>query len=108
MSRHNFDRGLHIVTKRETPAPSPFFHAGQSIPETGLYRVFHAEHRLSHEVILLQGEIFPRCSVCGNDVHFEQRQATPEIAKDPDFRSRRLFEIPHPEPEPPQSDVEVA
>ncbi|HEU5450778.1 MAG TPA: hypothetical protein VFU76_02275 [Terriglobales bacterium] len=110
MSERHFDRGLHIVTRNGSPAPSPYFRAGESIPSTGIYRVFHAGHRVSHEVTLLRDEAFPRCSTCGSEVHFEQLCCVPGIEQDADFRSRKLFELPHPE-EPqadPAADPQVA
>jgi hypothetical protein len=67
------------------------------VPETGVYRVFHAEHRTSHEVTLIAGQEFPRCSGCDRNVHFELLQSAPEIASDANFQGRRLFEIPHPD-----------
>jgi hypothetical protein len=79
--------------------PSPFFRAGEEIPGSGLYRVFHAEHRVSHKAILLGGEQFPRCVECKDDVHFELIEAAPELDTDPNFvsfRSLRLYELPHP------------
>jgi hypothetical protein len=36
-----------------------------------VYRVIHHQHRLPAEVTLLQGQEFPICSKCGNDVFFE-------------------------------------
>lgn len=77
--------------------PSPFFRVGEPVPTTGVYRVFHAEHRVSHEVTLVSGQDFPRCSGCDDNVHFELMHAAPEIEQDANFRTRRLYEIPHPE-----------
>lgn len=83
--------------KSEDRVPSPFFRVGEVVPESGVYRVFHSEHRVSHDVTLVGGQEFPRCSACGADVHFELLHSAPEIDRDANFRSRRLFEIPHPE-----------
>jgi hypothetical protein len=88
--------GLQLV-KRSTSPPSPFFRVGEKVPFTGMYRIFHAEHRTSHEVVLLKDQQFPRCSHCGTDVHFELLSKVPSLENDPDFKSRRLFEVPHPE-----------
>jgi hypothetical protein len=65
------------------------------IPFTGIYRVYHAQHRVSHDVTLLLGESFPPCSHCGDDVHFELLQEAGQIAIDSDFKVR-LYEIPCP------------
>lgn len=85
------------MVRQEDKAPSPFFRVGEQVRESGVYRVFHAGHRLSHEVTLVANQAFPRCTACGENVHFELMQAAPEIEQDPNFRSRRLFEIPHPD-----------
>ena len=93
-------RGLFIVRASDEKAASPFFRVGETIPATGIYRVFHSGHRLSHEVVLLNGEVFPRCSACGFEVHFELLEAAPQIETDKNFqdlRSLKLFELPHPE-----------
>ncbi len=89
-------RGMYLVNPQDK-VPSPFFRVGEQVRESGVYRVFHSGHRLSHEVTLVANQDFPRCSACGGDVHFELLQAAPEIEQDANFRSRRLFEIPHPE-----------
>jgi hypothetical protein len=91
--RHH--RELFLVERTGTKTRSPFFRAGEEIPETGLYRVFHAEHRVSHEVVLRTREKFPRCVKCNDDVHFELLQAVADIQNDTDFI--RVYEIPHPE-----------
>jgi hypothetical protein len=70
----------------------PLYRVGDTIPFTGAYRVFHAAHRASHDVILFAGQKFPRCNRCGHDVHFELIARTAEA--DDGFQ---VFEIPHPE-----------
>jgi hypothetical protein len=47
------------------------FTTGERIPESGIYRVVHRQHRLPHVVTLLKNETFPRCVKCGNLVEFE-------------------------------------
>jgi hypothetical protein len=69
---------------------------GEKIPVSGVYRVFHSQHRVSHEVTLLAEEIFPRCSQCQSRVQFELIAEAPVAQSDNDFRIR-LFEIPHPQ-----------
>lgn len=46
------------------------YNPGQRVPETGIYRVEHAPHRLMHEATLFAGTQFPRCRQCGNAVAF--------------------------------------
>jgi hypothetical protein len=36
---------------------------GVAVPESGIYRVSHSQHRLPHEVTLLKDQQFPR--LCG-------------------------------------------
>jgi hypothetical protein len=68
------------------------FRTGQSVPESGIYRVTHGGHRLPHEVTLLREQTFPRCSKCANLVEFEP------VALAPRLRERRgrivLYELP--------------
>jgi hypothetical protein len=66
---------------------------GLKIRQTGIYTVYHAEHRLPHEVTLLKGETFPRCSQCGTSVEFELLKAAPEIDGSGGFRVV-LYELP--------------
>jgi hypothetical protein len=75
--------------KLVTAKPSPnrhFFCSGDVAPETGIYCVFHGEHRLSHEVTVLKGNLFPVCSKCTNQVHFELVRAVPLAYTDSEFR----------------------
>jgi hypothetical protein len=51
------------------------------IPQSGVYRVTHSDHRLPHEVTLLQGQYFPRCASCGSNVQFELLHAAQGIEK---------------------------
>jgi hypothetical protein len=44
---------------------------GCPVPENGVYRVIHRQHRLPKEVTLLLGESFPRCSKCSEPVYFQ-------------------------------------
>jgi len=52
------------------------------IPETGIYRVIHAQHRLPHEVTLLEGQTFPPCARCHEEVRFELVRSLPILAQD--------------------------
>jgi hypothetical protein len=55
------------------------FKTGQKVPESGIYRVVHEGHRLPHEVTLLKGEAFPRCSKCADQVGFEALSLAPAL-----------------------------
>lgn len=43
---------------------------GQIVPRSGIYRIYHATHRLMHEVSLVEKTRFPRCKTCGDSVRF--------------------------------------
>ena len=74
----------------------PFFRAGEAIPKSGIYRVFHLDHRMSHEVTLLRGEVFPRCEQCGDATHFELVRAASSLDSSNGF-GVRLYVVPHPD-----------
>ena len=74
----------------------PFYRAGDAIPKSGIYRVYHLNHRVSHDVTLLRGEIFPRCEQCGNATHFELLRAASSLDSSNGF-GVRLYVVPHPE-----------
>jgi hypothetical protein len=54
---------------------------GELVPKAGVYKVSHRTHRLAAEVVLLQGQRFPRCSQCSDEVTFTllpDREPPPE------------------------------
>jgi hypothetical protein len=52
---------------------------GDTVPETGIYKVTHNLHRLPHEVVLAKDETFPGCAKCGSEVLFELAYAAPDL-----------------------------
>jgi hypothetical protein len=56
-----------------------FFHSGERIPTSGIYRVTHGQHRLPHEVTLLEDGAFPPCAGCNYLVFFELLHAAPHL-----------------------------
>jgi hypothetical protein len=46
------------------------YKAGDIVPSTGIYRIFHDQHRLMHEATLTYGERFPLCRTCALAVTF--------------------------------------
>lgn len=80
---------------------------GLEIQQTGIYRVHHDNHRLPHEVTLLRGESFPRCSQCGSAVEFELLKAAPEIDGAGGFRVV-LYELPSEDATKEKADAESA
>ena len=71
------------------------FKTGTVIPASGIYSVHHLAHRLTHEVTLLKGEIFPKCQKCADAVTFKLvRMSTYQTAAK-DFSWRiTLYELP--------------
>ena len=71
---------------------------GESVRQTGLYRISHQSHRAAHEAILCAGETFPSCRVCGETVTFQYLRPTPEsdefehLGYDSDFLDSVLSE----------------
>ena len=51
------------------------YQPGDLVPESGIYRVTHASHRLMHEATLLESTRFPLCRQCRQSVRFELRRA---------------------------------
>jgi len=44
---------------------------GDTVPQTGIYYVYHPAHRLIRTVRLHRGNLFPRCSQCSDQVEFD-------------------------------------
>jgi hypothetical protein len=63
------------------------FRPGDKAPESGVYNVFHHEHRAEHCVTLFLGEVFPRCTQCGDKVRFQLLRGAASIHEDDNFRS---------------------
>jgi hypothetical protein len=62
------------------------FIAGQSVPESGIYRVIHhQDHRPSHEAVMHRGDILPVCDQCQEKVRFQVLYTAPYIFDDEDF-----------------------
>ena len=69
------------------------FNTDDTVPQSGIYRVMHAGHRLPHEVTLLAGQVFPRCSKCKDYVQFEVVRHAPHIQAQPGFNVV-VYELP--------------
>jgi hypothetical protein len=75
-SAENGNPEQQVLLKRKT------FETGQVVPQSGIYSVTHAEHRLPHEVTLLRADTFPPCAKCGVQVRFALlRGVTPDSFK---------------------------
>src|SRR5579859_3955620 len=66
---------------------------GCCIPESGIYRIVHPQHRLPSEVTLLKDHYFPRCSRCAEPVYFELIRSAP-LALSPNRFNVALHELP--------------
>jgi hypothetical protein len=64
-----------VLQALAAPAKIERFRTGTRVPESGIYRVIHYQHRPSHGVTLLQGSSFPPCRECGDHVWFELLRA---------------------------------
>ena len=60
--------------------------AGEIVPRSGIYRVYHRAHRLPHNVYVSAGMRLPSCLRCGHDVEFGLLMSGPELHADQDFR----------------------
>jgi hypothetical protein len=69
------------------------FRTGEMVPKSGIYRVTHLRHRLPHEVTLLAGQNFPRCSRCKSAVQFQAVRYARAVNSDPTFRIV-IYELP--------------
>jgi hypothetical protein len=100
LPRKSGKQGIHAVGRDALEhAVVPPSRVGDIIPTSGIYRAQHGDHRLAHEVTLLSGDVFPRCSQCGESVTFELVAAADAVTRDRDF-AVRLYEIPHPDAKP--------
>ncbi|HEY6971771.1 MAG TPA: hypothetical protein VJA94_21350 [Candidatus Angelobacter sp.] len=43
---------------------------GEVVPQTGIYKIYHDQHRLMHEAALLENTFFPCCKKCRSAVRF--------------------------------------
>jgi hypothetical protein len=62
------------------------FTSGAVVKESGVYSVQHYAHRLTHNVYISQGAIFPECKSCQHRVRFAPLLAPAgKIEEDVDF-----------------------
>ena len=66
------------------------YRPGEIVPETGIYRIDHDQHRLMHEATLTRGMRFPLCRQCRDKVIFTLlRRIRGEVLP---FRSGEILE----------------
>jgi hypothetical protein len=79
-------RGKHGARHSGPFASGDTYSAGEGVRETGIYEVRHeSEHRAEHEVVLLAGDVFPKCDTCQAQVRFRLIRTAPYIFQDADF-----------------------
>jgi hypothetical protein len=61
---------------------SKTYKSSEIIPASGIYRVIHAQHRLPHEVTLIDGQTFPPCAKCRDEVRFELVRNLPALERE--------------------------
>jgi len=67
---------------------------GCEVPESGIYRVLHSQHRLPREVTLMKNHSFPRCSKCSEPVYFELERSAPSAGSYSGSFNVMLYELP--------------
>lgn len=70
--------------------PDGSFQPGEKVPTTGVYTATHSQHRLPHEVFAVEGDVFPACRKCGDDLRFDLIQAADHIDLDRDFSKTKI------------------
>jgi hypothetical protein len=88
------------VLNSKTGLLDPIFATGETIPESGIYRVIHSEHRLPRQVTLHRGELFPRCAKCDHFINFELLHPAPAVIDLPHTSRVHLFDLPVIEEDP--------
>lgn len=58
---------------------------GDTVPTSGIYSAVHAGHRQSHQVVAIQGEQFPQCRRCADEVRFHVARLLPHMTHDFDL-----------------------
>ena len=61
----------------------------EAVPVSGVYRVEHHGHRDTHDATLLEGEIFPACATCDQQVRFTLKHEANNIQTDKDFPANK-------------------
>jgi len=64
------------------------YRPGEAAPVSGVYEAVHADHRGTHEVLLLARDLFPRCRCCQSSVRFR--------VLIPLWHAREDFDLKHP------------
>ncbi len=72
-------------------SPRHYCYPGERVPQSGAYLVLHhLRHRPEHTVVAIEGEVFPHCRVCRDQVRFKLQFDAEYVLNDPDFTSPGL------------------
>jgi hypothetical protein len=64
----------------------PTYHSGEVVQQSGIYEAVHeAAHRDPHDVVMIEGDLFPPCDTCSHRVRFRLVRTAPYIFTDEDF-----------------------
>ena len=63
--------GFFHRTARRIGEMNDQYQPGDFVPRSGIYFALHSEHRVVHQVTLIEGEAFPQCRICGERVSFQ-------------------------------------
>ena len=74
-----------------SPDGSKMLAPSYQVPESGVYRVVHSEHREPHFVTAIRGEVFPPCRKCRDRVRYSLALASEYVVYDWDL-SGPLFD----------------
>lgn len=67
---------------------------GCAVPESGIYRALHSQHRLPTEITLVKDHLFPRCAKCPKPVYFELLRSAPFVGTNSNGFAIALYELP--------------
>jgi trimethylamine:corrinoid methyltransferase-like protein len=64
------------------------YRPSDTVPLSGIYSVLHREsHRGPHEVVMIGRDRFPKCEICGREVHYRLMRSAPYVFEDHDFEA---------------------
>jgi hypothetical protein len=65
--------------------PTERLKSGDTVEQSGVYRVYHHAHRLPHSVFIPAGTVLPKCRRCGDKVEFGLLMASESLGRDHDL-----------------------
>lgn len=65
--------------------PSDRLKPGDTVAQSGVYRVYHHAHRLPHSVFIAAGTVLPKCRRCAERVEFGLLMVSESLGRDHDL-----------------------